>query len=252
MVPFAACVSVSRRFRIRVQEIGRRQANSLGLPKRTGRRVPNPRAPASAGREFPVAESCYACIRQEPVPVEYLVHLTLVVPPRPPKRPQDRQRTGCGNGVVKLSGGGRIERYRGRGERVDARKEFVDTGHLDEFDRRCEYPLEFCESRRPPMTQGQGRQAHDDHHGGHCASPRAPRHPYGEAARYRGSVPKAPQSRSGRYEALATGALVDCVERSYERDEVPDWELVFELSRRAMDGERQSQDHGVVGSSRQR
>ncbi len=31
--------------------------------------------------------------------------------------------------------------------------------------------------------------------------------------------------------------LADTVERSYERDELPDWELVFELSRRALSGQ---------------
>jgi hypothetical protein len=31
--------------------------------------------------------------------------------------------------------------------------------------------------------------------------------------------------------------LADAVERSYERDDLPDWELVFELSRRALSGE---------------
>ena len=29
----------------------------------------------------------------------------------------------------------------------------------------------------------------------------------------------------------------DVVERAYERDQLPDWELVFELSRRAMSAE---------------
>ncbi|MEO7836607.1 MAG: hypothetical protein ABIS21_03065 [Acidimicrobiales bacterium] len=65
-------------------------------------------------------------------------------------------------------------------------------------------------------------------------------------------MPRAPQSRSGRYEDLATGELADVVERSYEQDELPDWELVFELSRRALAGERQPEDQGVVSASRQR
>jgi hypothetical protein len=55
-------------------------------------------------------------------------------------------------------------------------------------------------------------------------------------------VPTAPQSRSGRYAELDTGQLADAVERSYELDELPDWELVFELARRAM-----SAEHGDVG-----
>jgi len=41
---------------------------------------------------------------------------------------------------------------------------------------------------------------------------------------------------------LDAGQLADAVERSYERDELPDWELVFELSRRTM-----SAEHGQVG-----
>jgi len=60
-------------------------------------------------------------------------------------------------------------------------------------------------------------------------------------------VPRAPQSRSGRYEELAPGALADVVERAYERDELPDWELVFELSRRVL-AERQLEDQGVLGA----
>jgi len=47
-------------------------------------------------------------------------------------------------------------------------------------------------------------------------------------------VPKAPQSRSGRYAELDGGQLADAVERVYERDEPLDWELVFELARRVM------------------
>lgn len=63
-------------------------------------------------------------------------------------------------------------------------------------------------------------------------------------------VPSAPQSRSGRYEDLTTGEVADVVERAYDRNEFPDWELVFELARRAMAGE-QSQDERVLGASRQ-
>jgi hypothetical protein len=47
-------------------------------------------------------------------------------------------------------------------------------------------------------------------------------------------VPTAPQSRSGRYADLDTGQLADAVELAYERDVPLDWELVFELTRRAM------------------
>jgi hypothetical protein len=47
-------------------------------------------------------------------------------------------------------------------------------------------------------------------------------------------VPTAPQSRPGRYADLDTGQLADAVELAYERDAPLDWELVFELTRRAM------------------
>lgn len=47
-------------------------------------------------------------------------------------------------------------------------------------------------------------------------------------------MPCAPQSRPGRYADLDVGQLADVVERAYERDEIPDWELVFELARRAL------------------
>lgn len=49
----------------------------------------------------------------------------------------------------------------------------------------------------------------------------------------------APQSRPGRYAELDAGQLADAVERAYEGDEPPDWELVFELTRRAMSGRGQ-------------
>lgn len=50
-------------------------------------------------------------------------------------------------------------------------------------------------------------------------------------------MPTAPQSRPGRYADLDTGELADAVELAYERDALPDWELVFELTRRAMSAE---------------
>ena len=50
-------------------------------------------------------------------------------------------------------------------------------------------------------------------------------------------MPTAPQSRPGRYADLDTGQLADAVELAYERDASPDWELVFELTRRAMSAE---------------
>ena len=50
-------------------------------------------------------------------------------------------------------------------------------------------------------------------------------------------MPTAPQSRPGRYADLDTGQLADAVELAYERDAPPDWELVFELTRRAMSAE---------------
>lgn len=39
------------------------------------------------------------------------------------------------------------------------------------------------------------------------------------------------------YADLDTGQLADAVELAYERDVPPDWELVFELTRRAMSAE---------------
>lgn len=36
---------------------------------------------------------------------------------------------------------------------------------------------------------------------------------------------------------MDAGELADAVERAYDRDEAPDWELVFELSRRATSAE---------------
>ena len=64
-------------------------------------------------------------------------------------------------------------------------------------------------------------------------------------------MPTAPQSRPGRYTQLDAGHLADLVERSYERDEAPDWELVFELTRRAMSAEGRPADPGAVGASSQ-
>ena len=64
-------------------------------------------------------------------------------------------------------------------------------------------------------------------------------------------MPKAPQSRSGRYAELDASELADIVERAYERDELPDWELVFELSRRATSVEASDTGQGAIGASRQ-
>ena len=50
-------------------------------------------------------------------------------------------------------------------------------------------------------------------------------------------VPSAPQSRPGRYAEYDEGQLADTAELAFERDEIPDWELVFELARRAMSAE---------------
>ena len=59
---------------------------------------------------------------------------------------------------------------------------------------------------------------------------------------------KSPQSRPGRYAALDAGQLADTVERAYENAELPDWELVFELSRRAMAAEG-SEAHGALAAA---
>ena len=64
-------------------------------------------------------------------------------------------------------------------------------------------------------------------------------------------MPTAPQSRPGRYAELDAGQLADLVERTYERDEAPDWELVFELTRRAMSAEGSPAERGAVGASSQ-
>jgi len=49
---------------------------------------------------------------------------------------------------------------------------------------------------------------------------------------------------------LDAGQLADAVERAYERDESPDWELVFELTRRAMSAEASETEGGRVGIAR--
>ena len=59
----------------------------------------------------------------------------------------------------------------------------------------------------------------------------------GGVGRYPCGVPTAPESRPGRYAELDAGQLADMVEHAYERDEIPDWELAFELTRRALAGE---------------
>ncbi len=61
-------------------------------------------------------------------------------------------------------------------------------------------------------------------------------------------MPTAPKSRPERYAELTTGELADAVERAYDRDEVPDWELVFELSRRALSAEGRPAGQRVVGA----
>ncbi len=64
-------------------------------------------------------------------------------------------------------------------------------------------------------------------------------------------MPKAPESRPGRYAELDADQLADTVERAYERDELPDWELVFELSRRMIGAETREARLGPVGAFRQ-
>ena len=63
-------------------------------------------------------------------------------------------------------------------------------------------------------------------------------------------MPTAPQSRSGRYADLDAGQLADVVEHAYERDELPDWELVFEFSRRATSAEASDVSVGAAGAAR--
>ncbi|HSH61899.1 MAG TPA: hypothetical protein VK988_20070 [Acidimicrobiales bacterium] len=64
-------------------------------------------------------------------------------------------------------------------------------------------------------------------------------------------MPRAPKSRPERFAELTTGELADAVERAYDRDEVPDWELVFELTRRALSTEGSPQGQHVVSATRQ-
>ena len=64
-------------------------------------------------------------------------------------------------------------------------------------------------------------------------------------------MPSAPNSRPERFAELTTGELADAVERAYDRDEVPDWELVFELTRRALSTEGSPQGQHVVSATRQ-
>lgn len=63
-------------------------------------------------------------------------------------------------------------------------------------------------------------------------------------------MPSAPQSRPGRYAELDAGQLADVVEHSYERDELPDWELVFEFARRTLPGEADQAGEVDVNVSR--
>ena len=50
---------------------------------------------------------------------------------------------------------------------------------------------------------------------------------------------------------MDAGQLADVVEHAYERDELPDWELVFELSRRATSTDTSDVASDAVGASRQ-
>lgn len=63
-------------------------------------------------------------------------------------------------------------------------------------------------------------------------------------------VATAPKSRAGRYTDLDTGQLADAVERAYESDAALDWELVFELTRRAMAAEATDAGESKVHLSR--
>jgi len=49
---------------------------------------------------------------------------------------------------------------------------------------------------------------------------------------------------------LAAHELADVVERAYERDDLPDWEMIFELSRRVTASEHRSENQGFLGVSR--
>jgi TrwC relaxase len=64
------------------------------------------------------------------------------------------------------------------------------------------------------------------------------------------AMPTAPRSRPGRYADLDTGQLADAVERAYEGDAALDWELVFELTRRAMAADASDAGESKVHLSR--
>ncbi len=110
---------------------------------------------------------------------------------------------------------------------------------------RPENPFELGDSRWTTLPQRQGSQTHD------CCHERSFWFSGNPAARdpSRSSVdpvPSAPQSRPGRYAQFDAGQLADAVELAFERDEIPDWELVFELSRRAMSAESVQPAVGVA------
>ena len=58
-----------------------------------------------------------------------------------------------------------------------------------------------------------------------------------------------PQSAPGRYAELDAGQLADVVEHAY--DDLPEWELVFELSRRAMSAEGSNLGHAAIAAARE-
>jgi hypothetical protein len=49
---------------------------------------------------------------------------------------------------------------------------------------------------------------------------------------------------------MGLAVLANAVDGSYERDELPDCELVFELSRRALSGQPNGAAQHVVGAAR--
>ena len=109
----------------------------------------------------------------------------------------------------------------------------MDTS--DELHSRRENPLELDDSLVAAAGEAGAREA-----------PRSPRPlilvfgPSLEQDPSRGPValvPSAPQSRPGRYADYDASQLADAVELAFERDEIPDWELVFELARRATSAE---------------
>lgn len=174
-----------------------------------------------------------------------------MIAPAEPVWPEHGERHSSGDGSVKLAGRGCIDRNRDYTWRSNGGDELGDGRDLDKVDVGGEDPLELGDSDLASVLKGQRPKTHDDHHDGlFCVAGHQASGGTGLRATV-GAVPRAPKSRPERYAELTTGELADAVERAYDQDEVPDWELVFELTRRALSGEGRSPGQHVVGAIRQ-